>query len=259
MEKTLRVKLILLLIGIIFLTGCRLMRDITYDGDHPELFSVGIQSLLGARGYEEGHLSLPNIKIISEDNYGRILFSYREDRIDSYLIIQMVDGDHAFFYPYYHFILNYGIMPNPAPNSFSFGFTDAEIDELKEANRWNQPMGDQSEFESVPIIRLKENGPVSDELLIETFFEMFPDVNLRSSQTAISRMRFLRIDRYGRSIYFVAEHGLQRGEPYFAIILQPDHSFDLETGILKITNINNYQTELRLFMEENGWNEPWEE
>ena len=76
---------------------------------------------------------------------------------------------------------------------------------------------------------------------------------------AASRTRFFRMDYYGRSIYLTAERGLGWGGPYFAIMFQPDHSFDLETGTLEITSMNNYQTELRLFMEANSWNETWDD
>jgi len=250
MKKMIRVKLILLLIGTTFLTGCRLMRNVTYDGDYPELFSIAVQSLLGVRGYEEGHLSLPDIRTISEDNYGRVMFSYREDRVSSYLIIQKVDGDYAYFYPHYNFILT--------SSEQGWEFSDENVDALKIANNWNQPMSDRSDFERVPIIRLKEDGPISDELLIETFFEMFPDVELRPARMAASRFRFLRTDRYGRSIYLTAERGVGWGGPYFVVMFQPNHSFDLETDTLEIRDMNNYQTQLRLFMEANGWNETWE-
>ena len=233
----------------IFLTGCR---GRIYDGEYPELFSVAIHSLLGARGYEVGHHNVSGIGVLEEDDHGRVLFLYSEDSISSRLILQKVDGDYAYFYPYYNFILNYGIRPRSAPADFSFGFTEEEIDELKEANSWNQPLSDNSEFERVPIIRLKEEGPVSFEILSNVNYQIFPEATRRgiNSNNAIYRMNSLRTDRYGRTVYFAS--------PY-AVLLQPDHSFDLETGVLEITDINNYQTELRLFMEANGWNEPWEE
>ncbi|MCL2864744.1 MAG: hypothetical protein FWE25_04280, partial [Lachnospiraceae bacterium] len=61
---------------------------------------------------------------------------------------------------------------------------------------------------------------------------------------------FLRTDNYGRSVYF------RRNT---AILFQPDHSFDLETGVLEIIDPVRYQTELREFMEANGWDTPFEE
>ena len=77
-------------------------------------------------------------------------------------------------------------------------------------------------------------------------------------------MFFLRTDEYGRAIYL----GLGRVEEsesaertYLAILFQPDHSFDIETGWLEIEEeyFNNYQTKLREFMEANGWDTPFEE
>jgi len=46
---------------------------------------------------------------------------------------------------------------------------------------------------------------------------------------------------------------------YFVVVLfQPDHSFDIETGILVTTDRLSYQTELRKFKEANGWDTPFD-
>ena len=247
MKKILRINLILLLISTIFLTSC--YRDVTYIGDYPELFSVALHSLLGTKGFEEGHSGPPTIRVLEEDSYGRVLFSYRENEISSHLIIQKVNSDHAYFYPHYNFML--GRIQD---------VSEEELDGLKEANSWNQPMSDSSEFERVPIIRLKEAGPVSLEAHIEVYFELFPQITDHlSNRNVIYQMYFLRTDRYGRSVYLARGTGSEwRRNPY-AVIFQPDHSFDLERGVLEITDMDNYQTSLRLLMEVNGWNEPWNE
>ena len=260
MKKMIKINLTLLLISTIFLTSC-FRTDVTYTGDFPELFSVALHSLLGAKGYEGGHLSSPSIRVLEEDSYGRVLFLYHEDWIYSNLIIQKFDDDYAYFYPYYNFILTYGMSVGGYPEGFSFGFDDEEvIDELKEANSWNQPMSDSSEFERVPIVRLIEVGPVTLETLNEVYFELFPQATRRIDSGEVNyTMNFLRTDKYGRSVYFAIGTGSDRRRNPYAVIFQPDHSFDLETGVLEITDINNYQTELRLLMESNGWNEPWDD
>ena len=254
MIKKLGVKreLILVLSFTIFLTACLPPIEFEYIGDYPELYSVAINSILGARGYGVAHMTQPNIIVLEEDDYGRILFSYSESAAAgntgvspfNRVIIQKTDGDYAYFYPHYNFISN-----------SSGRFTDEEIETLKEANSWNQEMSDSSEFLRVRIVRQQDEGPITDEQLIETHHLILPDSTANNHQI-IGNTTFLRTDDVGRSIY------LRRGtigQNSIAILFQPDHSFDIETGTLEIINPNNYQTELRLFMEANGWDEPWDD
>ena len=243
MKNRLRIKskLILVLGFTLFLAACLPPVEFEYLGNYPELYSVAINSLLGARGEGPGAMTgpvQPNIIVFEEDNYGRRLFSYDEyssigiNRV----IIQKVEGNYAYFYPHYNFIL-----------SSSNSFTDEEIEILKETNSWNQPMNDGSEFLRVRIVRQQEEGPISDEKLIEVHDLIFPDSELNNNQITGNTI-FFRRDRYERSIYLRSS---------VAILFQPDHSFDKGTGMLVIDDLHNYQTELRLFMEANGWDEPW--
>ena len=235
-------KIILLLVFTLFLIGCR---GFDYVGNYPELYSVAINSLLGARGYGDNKTQ-PIITTLEEDRYGRILFSYSEGYAIgagfSYGIMQKVEGNYVYFYPHYNFILrNWG------------HFTSEDVETLKEVNSWNQPMSDSNEFVRVRIVRQKEEGPISESDLVDMYRLVFPNLNLSRGQI-IPHVVFLRADDYGRSIYLAS-----RREIHIAVLFQPDHSFDLETGTLLIEDHNNYQTELRLWMEANGWNTPWEE
>ena len=96
-------------------------------------------------------------------------------------------------------------------------------------------------------------GPVRTNRRIEVYREIFPESVIGRTQIN-ARMIFLRTDRYGRSVYLA-----RRYETYIAVLFQPDHSFDIETGMLEIEDLHNYQTKLRLFMEANGWNEHWDD
>jgi len=252
MKKRLRIKckLVLLLGLTMFLTGCG---QFEYPGKYPELYSVAIGSILGQRGYVIGPPggSAPITEVLEEDNYGRVLFSYNESNFIStfsYVIMQRVDGDYAYFYPHYNFI-----------SRGAGQFTEEEIERLKDVNSWNQPMSDSSEFERVRIVRQKERGSISGDKLNEVFHDIFLNINEGLTQNEASRMIFLRTDNYGRTVYVGIGHGEKWDGIYIVVLFQPDHTFDIETGILMMEDRNNYQTELRLFMEANGWNEPWEE
>jgi len=249
---SIKYKLVLVLSFTLFLMGCS--RDFEYVGEHPELFSVAVNSVLGVRGYLPGHMNQPNITVVDRDGYGRILFSYDEghdvgdDSLLSgfnYVIVQKVEGDYAYFYPHYNFI-----------SGFDSGhFTGEEMAALREVNSWNQEMSDSSEFVRVRVVRQKEEGPISDNELVEMHHLIFPDLNFSRGQI-IPNVVFLRIDGYGRSVYLVSRGGTGT---HIAALFQPDHSFDVDTGILEIEDLTNYQTELRLFMEANGWDTPFDD
>ena len=247
-------KCILVLTVTIFLTACFSSAEFEYDGSYPELYSVAISSILGQEGrdaYAPPGGADPILYVLAEDSHGRRLFTYGEGSfisVFSKVIIQKVEGDYAYFYPHYNFI----------SGNNSYPITERRIRDLKEANSWNQPMSDSDEFERVRIVRQREEGPVSREKLVEVFGYIFPGESITKSQ-ANSAMFFLRTDNYGRSVYLGEGSGREWIETYIAVLFQPDDSFDIETGMLVIEDLNNYQTELRLFMEANGWNEPWDD
>jgi len=241
-------KIILLIFSVSFLVSCVFSREFEYSGSYPELYSVAINSMLDIRGVQvvgglNGIIN-PNISVLEEDDYGRILFSYNEGGIassSSRLILQKVEGNYAYFYPHYNFFL---IPRNPDRR-----FENRNIEILKEANSWNQEMSDSSKFVRARIVHRKEEGSVSDDKLVEVYKLIIPETRLNTRQM-VSNMIFLRTDSYGRAIYSIGE---------IVVLFQPDHSLDIEIGLLEITDRFNYQTELRLFMEANGWDTPFEE
>ena len=244
------IKFILLLSPIMFVTSC--FREFEYEGDYPELFSVAVNSILGAIGYSLGPPGgvQPRITLLEEDAYGRRLFLYNEEvtlNISAYrIIIQKIEGNYAYFYPHYNFI--------SSSIEYRWEFTDEDMEALKKTNSWNQEMNDSSEFVRVRIVRKKEVGPISNERLIEVYSYIFLRRSLVHQNISNSLMIFLRTDSYGRSVY--AAIG-PRDDDIFAVLFHPNHSFDPETGILLIEDRNRYQTALRLFMEANGWNTPF--
>jgi len=288
----------------------RLFREAepVYSGDYPELFSVAISSVLGM-GIDIGW-NFPDIMILEEDDYGRIIFEYYEGHLyPSRLIIQKVEGDYAYFYPHYNFMLRtqgtsltqyipdfqdeemlvqwlefqgelqeleraehqrrldgdfsstceelrelqelMSLILEEVPGDP--GFPARLIENLKQANSWNQEMSDTNEFVRIRVVREKETGPIPPEILVEVHYEFISESNSRRSVNSVFySMVFLRTDNYGRSIY-----SSLKGDTQFVILFQPDHTFDPEMGIFEITERNSYQTELRLFMEANGWDTPF--
>jgi len=163
--------------------------------------------------------------------------------------MQKVEGDYVYFYPHYNFFSAPGRYFHQPPN-------ERRIAALKESNSWNQEMSDTSAFVRARIVTQIEPGPISDEKLANVFFDVFYDAGVPRRHAAIG-MIFLRTDDYGRSVYLGIGAGQYWISTHKAVFFQPDHSFDIETGVLLITDNYNYQTDLRLFMEANGWNTPF--
>ena len=271
--------------------------DTVYGGDYPELLSVAMNSVLGVGSDIGWHW--PDITILEEDDYGRILFEYSEGSFfRSRLIMQKVEDGYAYFYPHYNFIMDarprvilWDVCIPDFPdeetlnrwlelqrelqelfeedafesfeerseivNSMSLilrefpDFPDEAMEYLRQVNSWNQPLSDTSEFVRVKIVREKETGPIPLETLVEVYHEFLPDpISWMDIDSIPYSLIFLRTDNYGRSIYSMPE--IQ-----FVLLFQPNHSFDPEIGLLEPTDRKNYQTELRLFMEANGWDTPF--
>jgi len=236
---------LLFILFTILLTSCfGQEKEFEYLGENPELFSIAVNSILGARGFQDIGWGKDHPAIITreKDNHGRILFSYSEGgNFVGLLVLQKMCNKYVYFYPHYNFILS------SRENHWRFSNTD--ISSLKRANSWNQQMSDSSEFIRVRIVRMKEYGPISDNKLVEAYYQIIPDNSLRVNQI-LSNIVFLRDDTYGRAIYSFGRR---------VILFHPNHLFDIDTGLLEITDRYNYQTELRLFMEANGWDTPFEE
>ena len=237
----------------LFVKGCQICRDndVSYSGDYPDLFTVAINTLLGARGYEAGHEIQPYLRLLEEDNHGRKLFSYfeRGTGVSSYSLIisQKVEGDYVYFYPHYNFIALLGETPWQYLEEF-----EDEINMLKEANNWNQPI-DCNDCIRVEIVRQKGESPISGGVLRQTYNHVLGD-DAQDGSGVMNRIVYFRTDDYGRSIYL----GIGRfSSDRFAVMLfQPDGSFDESTGIMELEDSQNYQSQLREFKEANNWNQP---
>jgi len=244
-----------LLCMFLLLSSCS-QREFEYSGDHPQLYTVAVNSILGADGYRRTSWGrrAPLIRVRARDSYGRVLFTYSEGESNSdyssetyFLIMQKVEGNYAYFYPHFNVI---------ASSFTEFRDREEQLNILRTFNRWSRAMSDDSAFERVRIARRKGSGPISDRRLLDAYHEVFADPNIYRQRTAETRMRFLRTDRYGRSVYLAIGAGSRYRDTYIAVVFQADRTFDLENGTLEITDRNIYRTELRQLKETNGWNTP---
>ena len=237
-----------LLLGL--LSSCRLIGrfKFEYTGDYPELYTVAIHTMPGVRGYtlRSSGTENPFIRVLEEDNFGRVLFQYGDSstRGTIFVIMQKATDEYVYFYPFYNHVI---ASSENSPSGFN-----ARVDarnELKLANSWDRDMSDDSELDRVRIVLRKSQGSMSGDELMDIYHTFFPEVD-RRPEWIYSRLNFMRFDRYGRSVY----HATSPSGRY-AIVFQPDHAFDIETSVVELVG-DDYQTDLRLLMEANGWNTP---
>jgi len=77
-----KVLAITVLVVILLATGCRFDdAHYYYTGEHPELFSVAINSILGNRGFILDHIIMSSdVRVVEHDDFGRTLFLFSEGR-----------------------------------------------------------------------------------------------------------------------------------------------------------------------------------
>jgi hypothetical protein len=240
-----------------FLASCNifgLFGDFYYRANYPELWSATLGMVPGLSGFlggVTGGLS-PSIEVVEVDSFGRVMFLYTEyfasvgSGSRRMMVVQIVEENYVYFYPHYNHIIY--------PLEHLRGGRRIAREQLQMANSWNQEMSDASEFDRVEISRIRDRGPIPSTVLLETYSIIFPNTETRYEGLAAG-MVFLRTDRYGRAVYLAVGSGSEWIGVYFAVVFNSDHTFDLETSVVEMVG-DDYQTDLRLLMEANGWNTP---
>ena len=239
---------IILIVISICLAGCR-GRSGDYLGEHPELYSVAINSVLYTRGYilSERRIS-PELTLLEEDSFGRKMFTYSENLpVSTYslIIAQTNDDDYVYYYPDYNFI-----------SASKNHFPKEDREKLKDFNDWGKEI-DINKCVRVEIVRKKNDSPISNTQLEELYNIAFREDGINNKQ-----FTFLSTDSYGRSIYVTlgkrAEHNqsMVTKYRYMLLLFDPDGSYDESRCIMELTDLYNYQDDLKAFKERNDWNMP---
>ena len=253
----------ILVLIIILLSGCLSLTDKSYEGEYPELYSVALNSIL----YTQGYYMLINtvndsvIRIVDEDQYGRVLFFYTEENLISrysLVVLQKRDKRHAYFYPDYNFI---SISPDPEvmfldydnPSEITANFTVEKIEELKAKNDWGREINE-NKCTKVKIVRRKDaTGPVRNNAVTELYNIALGDDSYGS--VASSHIDYFIKDDYNRSIYVGT--GKASSGRYVVMLFQPDRSYDESKCFFVLTDPDNYQDDLKQLKELNDWNKPF--
>ena len=238
-----------LLCLLLFLVSCN-NEPYSYSGEHPELYSVAINSLLWNKGAASSadRLIDPTISIIERDAQGRVLFTYTEtpfgsDVSFSSLIIMQYHSDK---YVYYYDDVNF-ISKELSPYSdISATFDSRDVEILKASNDWNCKLNLDKCIKK-EITTIKREVTVDEDALNEIFSEYD---GYYSNSTFL-----LTDDGYGRFICYSRIAILEGGDcrnQYIVILFQNDLTY----SILAPNSVYDYQDELKKFKEINCWNQP---
>lgn len=234
------------------LTGCYN----GYKGDYPELFTQATNSLLWNFGlsFLTDYVTDPYIEKIEEDNYGRVLFEYKESFFEragknsdglafsALMIMQKADDAFVYYYEDFSFICK----EKETNVSAEVQFDLREINDLKAQNDWGQKL-DLGKCIRQEITNQKQDLPFGD--LIESIIDELYEID---EEYWVNTTYFLTQDDYGRFICYSKLRFDNNRFRYIVFIFNPDMSyvyFEPET-------FYNYQQELKEFKEQNGWNEP---
>ena len=242
------VVLCMLLVSGMLYYGCA-FRPYEYRGEYPDLYSVGINSVLGSQGYRasEGNFP-PDIYLLEEDGHGRKLFRYSERNLVStqnLIISQKSDDGYVYFYP------DYNLIAAPENN-----FTEKEIEALKKENDWGKEI-DLSKCIRTEIVHLKAIGPIADRRLTEVYTQIYGE---NAENHPLAYISFFASDAQGRALYVFEKHRGRDDGGYdiqcFVVMFNKDGSFDPVDGIMEIADVWGYQDEMKEFKERSGWHMP---
>ena len=270
-----KTKSIILSVCLLFcsvqLCGCSDYKE--YEGEYKDLYTEACYSLICHEGFlrsEDIHQSA--IDLIEEDNYGRKLFSYYEEQwystadgqkyILSLLICQKSDDDYVYYYPdinYYSVTtqyINVGHYDSHRPTHVSdplSKFKEEEIYAIKMKNDWNKEFREEKCIREKIITNKKEIE--IDKTLLDGICN---DILSKEDYSHLASYRFLCEDEYGRKIYgfnlIVRSREYHR---YFAVILNPDMTYDRQTFSVEIYGPFNCQNELQELKLKNNWDMPY--
>ena len=231
---------------IVALTSCQQ----NYSGEHRDLYTVAINSLLWNKGMssQADKLCDPSIVIIEKDIYGRVLFQYTEksfnDKVafSAILVLQSTNDNCVYYYEDCNFIC----IEKP-PHNVEVSFDEHDINALKELNDWNKAIN-LNKCVKKNISNEKEKVPVEEDLL---------DAIFSAYEGYYSNISFhLTNDNYGRSIVYscvLTTENDMFSKKYLVLLFNPDCTY----SILEITSLYDYQKELGEFKSANHWNQPF--
>ena len=253
--------------SLIMLPGCD---DFAYKGKDTDLFSVVTNSVFGISSEFPG-----KTVVLDKDSNGRTLFVYwgnmiiANDRPGVYnkgyviLVSQKTENGYVYYYPDYNFLL-YHEDPSwkgrtPTNDELIQYAKDLDIEDkiewLKSKNDWEKPLNE-SKYVKVKVSKKDRERDSGGTLVpFEIQKEAYRKI-LNNHEATIDGLYYLTSDQYDRHLYFFRSIEGNVYTKSFVIIFNKDGSYDIDKGVMEITDVWNYQDELKVFKERNNWNKP---
>ncbi|MDD3127488.1 MAG: hypothetical protein WC363_03370 [Candidatus Izemoplasmatales bacterium] len=240
MKKLLVILTMLFVITLMY--GCKTY-SYKYEGEYSDSYTQALHIIPGTRGYIQEEIRFdPEIIILEQDDYGRVLFTYYEgNTISPYslLIRQYSYDDEVYFYSEKCYI-----------SSSENAFDDNEISQLKADNDWNTQIN-LTKCNCVPIKTSKDPSPLSYEQ-IKPFYEFVfsSDDEIFSDDRNLA---YFKSDQYGR-VLVVAEARL--ADEWAVMMFNLDGTYDSTDGFRIFTSYITYQESFQVFLDDINWNKP---
>ncbi|MCM1260427.1 MAG: hypothetical protein NC182_05790 [Prevotella sp.] len=246
-------KLVFILLSVFFLSILTSCAYKGYSGDHLDLYTVAINSVLWLNGHSWGadFECDPQIEIIDEDIYGRKMFTYYEKyysgadiSFSALIICQDLNEKEVFYYEDINYIVKEQVIY--AQNLKEFD--DEEIEQLKLINDWNKEI---NHDKCIKKELTKSKLDIPNEKEIEK--EIIYNFDLVKGQYSLF-MDFLTSDSDNSNYIIYGYIQKNDGEDiYFVGLIETQKDVFKKLNIIVPSNVYDYKTEFIEFKEMNNW------
>jgi len=245
-----KVKIALVIVLTLLLTACHDTH--IYRGEFPELHIIAIESVIGTIGDE-----MNRVIFLDEDMYGRKLFAYlgrayfnrelEEPYSLAIVIAQKTNDQYAFYYDTNNYIVvtvesKYNELYEEKVYSY---FTQDEIDALKVANDWDQPINETRLFRA-DVVR-KRNYNKFDIRNLRPFANQFEGEILNSYILCYST------DKNGKTLLAVMTKDQNSKYRTYLVMLDKVGNLVSDKSIIEIIDHLEETSIIRDFKILNGW------
>lgn len=277
-----------LLMSVCLILGCG-CRPYTYEGENVELYTVAVNSIFGCNGYiPDGEIvHNPKIKIIEKDDYGRVLFYYCEEihfhdkehsllecesgkdycRISyACLIMQTVRDNYVYYYEDDCFDVY--LIEKWTTEGLPTDLDEKDFSDLKERNDWGKELNEEKCIKKPVVKRNKPSLRPRKADYNEIIAAYIKTTDYKGQDYPYRFNLYSTSDSYGRELYYAWGVGFDAlGEGVspssvreyfnFAIIFNPDGTYNKEICVTEIRDMIYFKDELIAFKELNHWNQPY--
>lgn len=203
----------------------------------------------------------PRWETLETDDYGRVLFAYYNGFEDYTVgIRQKNDNEFVYYYDNISFICTEEGARDFLEEIDKI-FPAEQIDKLKSANDWNQPLDEEKMIKRRIVdpflLSQKEEKVLTREDLFRIFYTSIKEEEDTSEPIYVfdvsqTRQQLCYINRV-RSIPTVGGGDYNYEHEEYLMILNPDGSYDPDTYLLKIDDRERINEVLSEIKEKNGW------